>query len=93
MLVRTRRGEYDNVNQQGRWSSRETYRVRTRSNGERINPVVTAAAAATKSEAQGYGDAISMSRSKSSFTPRSGTLKRAQRRLRDQFSSNDWSTV
>jgi len=66
--------------------------VRTRSKGARISPVVTAAAAATNNDAQGYGDAMSINRSMSFFTPRSGTLKSALSRLRDQFSSSDCRT-
>lgn len=68
-------------------------RVRMRSRGDSIRPVATAAAAATHSEAQGYGDAISTNLSTSSFSPRSGTFSNALSRLRDQFSSNDCSTV
>lgn len=67
--------------------------VRTMSKGASRTPVATAAEAATKRDAQGYGDAMSTSRSMSSFTPRSGTLKMALRKLRDQFSSSDCKTV
>lgn len=70
-----------------------TYRVRTRSRGESISPVATAAVAATHREAQGYGDAMSISRSRSSLTPRSGTLNRALSKLLDQFSSSEDKTV
>lgn len=66
-----------------------SYLVRTMSSGARATPVATAAAPATKSETQGYGDAISISRSISSFTPRSGTLNIALRKLLPQFSSSD----
>lgn len=67
--------------------------VRTRSRGANMSPVDTAAAAATHNEAQGYGDATSTSLSTSSFSPRSGTFSSALRRLRDQFSNSDCSTV
>jgi hypothetical protein len=67
--------------------------VRTKSNGERASPVATAAVAATKSDAQGYGEAISIMRSMSSLTPMSGTLKIALRKLLPQFSSSDCNTV
>ncbi len=63
------------------------------SSGDSMRPVATAAAAATKSDAHGYGDAMSMRRSTSSFSPRSGTLNRALSKLLDQFSSKDWRTV
>ena len=42
------------------------YLVRIRSRGESISPVATAAAAATHRDAQGYGDAMAISRSMSS---------------------------
>lgn len=66
-----------------------TYLVRMRSKGARARLVVTAAAAATNNDAQGYGDARSTTRSMLSFTPRSGTLKTALKKLLDQFSSKD----
>lgn len=74
-------------------SSCVTYLVRMRSKGARARLVVTAAAAATNNEAQGYGDAMSTTRSMLSFTPRSGTLKTALKKLLDQFSSRDCKTV
>lgn len=70
-----------------------TYLVRTRSKGARRTPVATAAVAATKRDAQGYGDAMSTKRSISSLRPRSGTLRTALKKLRDQFSRSDWRTV
>lgn len=74
-------------------SSYATYLVRMRSKGARARLVVTAAAAATNNEAQGYGDAMSTTRSMLSLTPRSGTFKTALRKLLDQFSSKDCRTV
>jgi hypothetical protein len=69
------------------------YLVRMRSRGARARLVVTAAAAATSKEAQGYGDAMSTRRSMLSLTPRSGTLNTALRKLLDQFSNRDCKTV
>lgn len=66
-------------------------RVRMRSRGARMRPVVMAAAAATHSDAQGYGEAMSTNRSTSSLTPKSGTFSSALRRLRPQFSNRVWS--
>lgn len=71
----------------------KTYHVRTRSKGASATPVATAAAPAIKNEAQGYGDAMSRRRSRSSLTPKSGTLKIALKKLLDQFSSKDCKTV
>ena len=68
------------------------YLVRTRSKGERTSAETTAAAAATNSDAHGYGDAMSISRSMSFLTPISGTLNSALSKLRDQFSNSDCKT-
>ena len=66
----------------------EAYFVRIRSNGASISPAATAAAIATPRDAHGYGEPINSADISSPVVRSgSGTLRRADSRPLDHFSS------